>query len=212
MKKLIYVERTSYELAVWLYSDNDCVINNTTHDLYENFFPLPFFQHQKSHSLSFLFFLVHWKIMMIHFSFRKSSTLTRYTWNRIWSENISFVMYADKIECLFGIIWFEVYECFLYSNLIIKYKDQNVLLIETWCFLDVHKIYLIKLFYFCIKRFETQLFSWWVFAGYKWVEKLLRYVNNALFLDFLYVKFLAPKMIADGHNHAKFIWKDLFRV
>ena len=42
MEKLIYVKRTSYELAVWLYSDNDCVINNTTHDLYENFFPLPF--------------------------------------------------------------------------------------------------------------------------------------------------------------------------
>lgn len=33
-KKLICAKRTSYKLAVWLYSDNDCTINNLDYDLF----------------------------------------------------------------------------------------------------------------------------------------------------------------------------------
>lgn len=33
-KKLISAKRTSYKLAVWLYSDNDCNINNRVYDLF----------------------------------------------------------------------------------------------------------------------------------------------------------------------------------
>lgn len=41
---LVCAKRTSYKLAVWLHSDNDCAINNRDYDL----FRLPAFQAPRS--------------------------------------------------------------------------------------------------------------------------------------------------------------------